>query len=343
MRAVKRALLGAVTSRPIIRAVRPTMEQHATIFMLHRFTNPETGSDGMDPAVVRQGLARLRADGFELASLDTVFQRLKAGEPLRGAVAFTIDDGYLDHATVAGPLFAEFDCPVTTFLCTGFLDRKLWFWWDRIAYVFEKTVRRNFLFEFNGRELLCEWTDEEGRRRSKLDLIERCKRVPDAEKLAAILRLAKAAEVILPVEPPSEYAPMSWEQARACEKKGMGFGPHTLTHPILSQTPDAQSESEIRGSWCRLKEELAQPVPVFCYPNGSSADFGAREMASFRSIGMSGAVVGAAGYAGNTGFRKSADGPFLVRRFAFPHAGPTMVQYASGLERLKQLLRGGER
>ncbi len=342
MRALKQALLGAVTSRPIIRAVRPTMERHATIFMLHRFKNPETGSDGMDPAVVRQGLARLRADGFELVSLDAMFQRLSAGEPLRGAVAFTIDDGYLDHATVAGPLFGEFDCPVTTFLCTGFLDRKLWFWWDRIGYVFEQTTRQNFLFEFGGRELLCEWTTEEGRRRSRLDFIERCKRVPDAEKLAGILRLAKAAEVSLPASPPPAYAPMSWDQARGCERRGMGFGPHTLTHPILSQTPDTQSEAEIRGSWFRLKEELAQPVPVFCYPNGSPADFGAREMATFRSIGLAGAVVGTAGYAGNASFKKSADAPFLVRRFAFPHARPMMVQYACGLERLKQLLRGGE-
>ncbi len=342
MRALKEALLGAATSRPIIRAVRPTMERHATIFMLHRFANPETGSIGMDPAVVRQGLARLRADGFELLSLDALFKRLVAGEPLRGAVAFTIDDGYLDHATVAGPAFAEFDCPVTTFLCTGFLDRKLWFWWDRIAYVFEKTARRDFLFEFDGRELLCEWTSEEGRRRSKLDFIERCKRVPDAEKLAAIVRLAKAAEVLLPEAPPPEYAPMSWEQARACEKRGMGFGPHTLTHPILSRTPDTQSDGEIRGSWFRLKEELASPVPVFCYPNGSPADFGVREMNTFRAVGLAGAVVGTPGYAGNASFARSAEAPFLVRRFAFPHSRPMMIQYASGIERIKQRLRSSE-
>jgi peptidoglycan/xylan/chitin deacetylase (PgdA/CDA1 family) len=342
MRALKQALLGAATSRPIVRAVRPTMERHATIFMLHRFRNPETGSDGMDPAVVRQGLARLRADGFELLSLDALFTRLVAGEPLRGAVAFTIDDGYLDHATVAGPTFAEFDCPVTTFLCTGFLDRKLWFWWDRIAYVFEKTRRRDFLFEFAGRELLCEWTDEEGRRRSKLDFIERCKRVPDAEKLAAIVRLAKAAEVSPPDSPPPECAPMSWEQARACEKRGMNFGPHTLTHPILSQTPDAQSEAEIRGSWFRLKEELSNPVPVFCYPNGSPADFGIREMNTFRAVGLAGAVVGTPGYAGNASFKRGPEAPFLVRRFAYPHALPMMVQYASGIVRLKQRLRNSE-
>ena len=58
------------------------------------------------------------------------------GPPLNRAVAFTIDDGYVEQATVAAPVFAEFDCPVTTFVTSGFLDRALWFWWDQIEYVF---------------------------------------------------------------------------------------------------------------------------------------------------------------------------------------------------------------
>jgi peptidoglycan/xylan/chitin deacetylase (PgdA/CDA1 family) len=342
MRALKQAVVRASTIGPILRAARRTMTNHATIFMLHRFRNPETGSEGIDPAVVRRGLARLRADAFELLSLDVLFARMQAGEPLRGAVAFTIDDGYVDHATVAGPLFAEFDCPVTTFLCTGFLDGKLWFWWDRIAYIFKHTARRNFLIEVAGRELLCEWNDDEGHRHTQHDFIELCKRIPDAEKLASITRLAKAAEVVLPESPPPAYAPMSWDQARACEAKGMSFGPHTVTHPILSQTPDQQSATELRGSWERLQQELQRPVPVFCYPNGGNADFGAREISVLREMGLVGAVVGLPGYGGSRTFAASTEAAFRVRRFPYQSSLPMLLQYASGLERLKQLVRGGE-
>ena len=35
---------------------------------------------------------------------------------MHGAVVFTMDDGYFDQATVGGAIFAEFDCPVTTFV-----------------------------------------------------------------------------------------------------------------------------------------------------------------------------------------------------------------------------------
>jgi peptidoglycan/xylan/chitin deacetylase (PgdA/CDA1 family) len=340
MGALKRLLLRGATAGPLTRACRATMEHHAAIFMLHRFRNPETGSEGVDPARVRQALARLRAERFELVSLETLFNRLLAGEPLRGAVAFTIDDGYLDHATVAAPVFAEFDCPVTTFLCTGFLDRRLWFWWDRIQHVFRHTARTAFVVELAGRELLCEWTDDHGRKGCQLNLVERCKRVPDGEKLAAIERLAAAAEVELPDAPPPEYAPMSWEQARAAERSGMSFGPHTVTHPILSQTPDHQSRAELRDAWSRLERELAAPVPVFCYPNGGPDDFGQREIASLREMGLAGAVVGVPGYAATLPAGDGRDAPFLVRRFSFPDSLPVLLQYASGLERLKQLLRG---
>jgi len=342
MGGLKAAALRAATAGPVVRALRRTMRHHATIFMLHRFRNPDTGSDGIDPEVVRRGLARLRVERFPLIGLEELFRRLAADEPLEGAVAFTIDDGYLDHATVAAPLFAEFDCPVTTFLCTGFLDRQLWFWWDRIEYVFRNTSRTSMSVTLGDRQLECTWTAEAERQRTRRDFIERCKRVPAAEKHAAIDRLGRAAEVEIPDLPPPEYGPMSWDQARTCEKRGMTFGPHTVTHPILSQTPAAQSEAELSGSWNRLREELNQPVPVFCYPNGGSLDFGARELATLGALELAGAVVGEPGYVGTTAFHARPDARWRVRRFAFPERLPMMLQYASGLERFKERLRGRE-
>jgi hypothetical protein len=58
-------------------------------------------------------------------------------------------------------------------------------------------------------------------------------------------------------------------------------------------------------------------------------------------MGLAGAVVGTPGYAGIRAFRAGADAPFLVRRFAFPPSIPMLLQYASGIERFKGLLRGG--
>jgi len=124
------------------------VRDRATMFMLHRFSQPDLGIRGHDSNELRRTLAHLQRQGYEFVSLRDVFQRLREGSPsLRRAVSFTIDDGYADQAEIAGPVFAEFDCPVTTFVCTGFLDGQLWMWWDRIEYMFRETRHRELSLE----------------------------------------------------------------------------------------------------------------------------------------------------------------------------------------------------
>ncbi len=338
----KRVLLRALTLPGASAPFYPLMRGRATILMLHRFRDPELGTVGHDPEALRQSLAHLRRHRYPLLSLQELFNRLADGGVPTRAVAFTIDDGYLDHATVAAPIFAEFDCPVTTFLTTGFLDGLLWFWWDRVDYVFRHTDASEVTVQLGSERLVCATTGPAGRR-AQLDLIERCKEVPETEKLAAIGRLASAAGVEVPDRPPSQYAPMSWDQARASERNGMTFGPHTVTHPVLSRISDDQSARELTDSWKRLRAELQYPVPVFCYPNGRLGDFGEREIAVLRSLGIAGGVVGVPGYAETARFRSSPEAPFVVPRFAYSGDLPALLQCVGGVERAKQILRGRSR
>ena len=171
------------------------------------------------------------------------------------------------------------------------------------------------------------------------DFVHHCKTLGD-EKHKAIDRLAENAEVDLPGRAPAMYAPMTWDDARACERKGMTFGPHTVTHPILSQLPtEQQAVVEISESWRRLCMEVRNPVPVFCYPNGRWTDFGPREIEVFRNLGLSGAVVGERGFADPESFRQDKDGPFKVCRLSFPETLSDLIQCVSGIERCKQIVR----
>ena len=120
---------------------------------------------------------------------------------------------------------------------------------------------------------------------------------------------------------------------------GMTFGPHTVTHPVLSRATTDVATSEISESWARLREEVRTPVPVFCYPYGWWEDFGDREVDLLRRLGFLGALAAEAGYANALSFRNSADDRFRVPRFGFPDGLPHLIQYVSGVERFKQLLR----
>jgi len=341
MSTLKETLLRVVTHPAATAPLAPLLRNQAAVFMLHRFAHPERGVTGHDPAELHRTLGALRRERRTIISLDTLFARLESAEPLRGAVVFTIDDGYAEQAEIGAPVFAEFDCPVTTFVTTGFLDELLWFWWDRIEYVFRSTRRSGLGVVLSGDEVTYRWSTAPERDRAQAEFTARCKEVPDDEKLAAIERLAAGAEVTLPVRAPERYAPMSWEQLRASEGMGMTFGPHTVTHPILSRTGDAQARHEVVESWRRLTERAAHPVPIFCYPNGRPADFGPREYAAMRDAGIRGAVVGSPGYAALSAFRAGAEARFNVRRFAYPDSLPHTRQFVSGLEYVKTQLRGG--
>ena len=338
---LKRLLLTTLTARSVSHIWAPFMRGRGTIFMLHRFTDPEVGSSGHDPALLRAALAYLRRERYELVSLTELLRRLGEATPTLGrAVAFTIDDGYLDHAIVGGKIFAEFDCPVTTFVTTGFLDGAVWFWWDRIEYVFDGTTRLALDVELDAQTLRYTRAPATGYHEAQADFTARCKQMPETEKLAAIQRLAAAAEVELPERPPVRYAPMSWDQLRSLEQRGMSFGPHTVTHPILARTTPDQSRQEIEQSWQRLTAEAASPVPVFCYPNGQPQDYGDREITVLQALGFTGAVVGTTGYAQRHDFTRSPDGRFRVRRFAYPEDLSELAQCATGLERVNELVRG---
>jgi peptidoglycan/xylan/chitin deacetylase (PgdA/CDA1 family) len=329
-----RALRLPAVTRPLERVLR----DRATVFMLHRFAVPDLGVAGHDPERLRSALAGLRRDGYQLLSLRDLVRRLQdARAPLRKAVAFTIDDGYFDQSEVAGPVFAEFDCPVSTFVCTGFLDGELWMWWDRIETVFRQTRRRELRVPLGGSEWSGRWSDAAARLAAQDSFTEACKSVPDAEKLAAIDRLAAAAEVALPSAPPPAYAPMTWDQLRAAERRGMSFGPHTRTHPVLSRASDEQAPREIRESCERLAQEAADPDPIFCYPNGQRGDFGARETNALGELGLEAAVVGYPGYAER--FEKGGEAQYRLRRFSYSEDPIEMVQVLTGFERMKALVR----
>ena len=348
-RLAKRAYHKVLDVPGLASAFRHVQGDYATVFMFHRFDGGDSQGSGLDPTSLTRGLEYLRKAGFELVSLEDLFRRLAGeGSRLRGAVAFTIDDGYLDQAEIAAPIFRRFDCPVTTFVTTGFVDGALWMWWDKIEYVFLHTQRTSLAVELGGQALRYELTGPpHSLATMSADFAERCKAVNDEERECGIARLAQAAEVELPERAPCRYSAMTWDDVRACEQLGMQFGPHTVTHPILSRTTSERSEHELSESWRRLQAEARSPVPIFCYPNGRrgasvddvDGDFSEREIASLRSLGLRGAVCSEAGFAVPRLFRSGPDEPFAVPRLAYPEDRPSLAEYAGGIERLKQALR----
>jgi peptidoglycan/xylan/chitin deacetylase (PgdA/CDA1 family) len=59
---------------------------------------------------------------------------------------------------------------------------------------------------------------------------------------------------------------MTWSEVRDCQKQGVRFGSHTLTHPKLYDLPWPTIQTELRDSRAELEDHLGQPVRSFAYP-----------------------------------------------------------------------------
>jgi peptidoglycan/xylan/chitin deacetylase (PgdA/CDA1 family) len=276
-----------------------------------------------------------------LIPLSVMLAKFRSGAPLpRFSIAFTVDDGYADFMDVGLPIFAEFDCPATVFLTTGFLDNTTWLWWDKLQYAFLRTSRRSCSFESGGIKVELGLGSRDERILAADQLAEKLKRVPDETKHRIISEVATVLGVEIPTRCPSEYRPMTWDDVRACESQGISFGPHTVTHPILSQVTDDVARYEIAESWARVQQETTAAVPVFCYPNGDPASFGHREIRIAQEAGLMAAVTSRQGhvFAENVTARTS-EGFYRIPRFPYSEFIESLAQVVSGVERLKAGIR----
>jgi peptidoglycan/xylan/chitin deacetylase (PgdA/CDA1 family) len=336
-RAVKRLAKRTLTSRLASVAWAPFIRDCVTFVMLHRFAEPEYGLYGHDRKAFTQTLEQLRRHRYAMLSVDEAVRRLTEGTGFpKRSVVFTMDDGYRGALEQCADLFQAYDCPLTIFVASGFVDGSCWLWWDQIEYVCLTACRQMLRQNWGSRTIELDLSDRRAAILSLLRTTEWCKTLPDEEKWQFIKCLARTAAVELPERAPPQYAPVTWRELRALEARGFSVGAHTVTHPILPKTTDDQAQGEIIESWQRVRQELTRPLPVFAYPNGS---YGTREIEILAMLDFRAAVTTRGAYA--SAERNMAR--FEIPRFGYPERPETLLMLTSGFRGIGQMLRGERR
>ncbi len=315
--------------------MQPLRKRVVPVFLLHRFEDKSRGIQGHSQAHLEAALTYLKDHGYTVVSVRQVVEAVINGEALPPrAVAFTLDDGFYDQANTALPVFEHFQAPVTLFLATDMQDQRYWSWDYKLEYLFKHTSRQSLELDLGDGPADVSFATAEDRRNLVRTLRHYHKRLPNQAAESAVECFAERLEVDLPAEAPDEYQPITWEQARNAESRFVEFGPHTQRHPILAQISDEQAEHEILGSWRALQANVANPVPVFCYPSGRRGiDFGDREQQIVKQAGLIGALSADPGYVHLTGANNNL---YALKRFSFPDDMTRFRQYCSWLEYAKE-------
>lgn len=305
--------------------------------MLHRFAVPEMEVQGHDPAMLRETLEHLRCERYTILSLEEAVRRLRErlGFPPRSLV-FTVDDGYFDFTEVGAKVFSAFDCPVTVFVTGGFLEGTLWHWWDHIDYIIRQMRAKTLSLQFNDTILPIQLGDAADRSLIAAQIAFDCTRLSESDRKDFIVALAAAADVEIPAQPPARYAPLSWEDTRRLEGQGISFGPHTMSHPILIKTTEADAGWQISESWKLLQQRVARPLPIFAYPNG---DYSSREVELVAQTGLAAAVTTEQTYACTESFHAENHGNLTIPRFAYPEYTSNVCLTAAGFMRVSAMIR----
>lgn len=316
---------------------RSLMRDRATIFMLHRKTNPALGISGHTPEFLRQALQSLRRSGAEFVSLRTLVDCWKSGDPGQpNWVVFTIDDGFADQGEFVTEVFVPANCPVTVFLITGFLDGQLWPWDDQLASIFKNAAAQTAQLTLDSHRIDVDLTSSESRTAALRATRAYCKIIENTNLYDVVRDIGAQLRTTVSDSPPPGYAPLTWDAVRHLETLGAEFGPHSVSHRIVSRLPEEEVRREIQTSWRRLQQEARNPVPIFAWPTGRAADFSDRDIMLADQCGLHASVATVADYAyfpphAGVNYRHR------INRFGLPTDIATVLRYGSWLERGRQL------
>jgi peptidoglycan/xylan/chitin deacetylase (PgdA/CDA1 family) len=255
------------------RLARFLTRSHPRVLMYHRFSNVEV-KQKVSSAIFEQQIIELK-NNFNVHPLSRICELIRQRQPLpHHCISLTIDDGYDDFHDIAYPILKKYKIPATVYVTSDFIDRKLWLWPDKIAYILKNTGAKALTYTLpdNTTRTLSLLTVSD-RDSAWSVLNDHCLSIGHEERSIFIHQLSLDLAVTVGAEPELDYAPMSWSAVRELSNNGIEIGAHSRTHPVLSNLGRDRLLEEIKGSKKRIEQFISRPVTAFCYPNGQRPDY----------------------------------------------------------------------
>ena len=304
------------------------MQRKAVVFTLHRFKDDQNGVTGYSSEYLDQALSYLHDNGYQFISLEALIDTLHKKKSLpRKAVCFTLDDGHLDQATIAIPVFEKYNCPVTIFLITKFTSGQDWPWFNKIRYIFTSTTKKSISLNILGKSINFDFSIKSPIECSR-EYIALCKTLPESELYTALDILSHEAGIAIPVSPVRSAQPIPWYLARSIESKNVKFAPHSATHIVLSRLSQERATEEMHEAWCKLEENLSDPLKVFCFPNGRrDEDFTNRDLLIAKRLGYSAVLTTDHSYV-----NENKKDKYIIDRVNFPEEMSELIKVISKID-----------
>ncbi len=246
-------------------------DQRVCVLAFHRVLTKEEQiqSNALQGMVLKEvtfvSILEYLSHTFHVVSLDTFLDELGDTDQSRVRCLLTFDDGWRDVYTRAYPWLKKYQMPATVFLSTGLVDGKGPSWVEQVVREWRNPSRREQM-----QSRLRAVTRGRGNSANPERTIEYLKHMRGEERLRILERVLPLGENCSPGDEVDQM--LSWDQIMDMSHEGIGFGGHTVSHPLLTYENDKTVEHELRTSKQALEQRLGRKVRGFAYPNGNWDD-----------------------------------------------------------------------
>lgn len=211
------------------------------------------------------------------------------------AMAFTIDDGYMNTRDVALPVLQEFGITPTVYAVSDNLVAPSAFWFDRLDFVIQQIAAAGETLSFGSLELsLNAAMNSEDLRWACNQVIDSSHEMSEDERARALETFIAHWEQKLNASVAAQPAPdlpsatMNALELAEADRRGLHVGSHTVSHRRLSQLSDDEIVYELRSSREHIQQAVGKPCKHLAYPEGF---FDARVSRQTRLEGYDSAVT----------------------------------------------------
>lgn len=311
-------LFTALGDRGLSTVFGPRFAGLGVIFMWHRVIPADATTLYPGYAVTTTCLdgylACVRDAGWDIVTLDELYESLKAGRTDRRLACFTFDDGYRDNFTLALPIFRAYRAPMCVYAATGLVDRETFYWWGALERLMlsRDSIMLDLPNDPLGARRLATKTPADKER--ALGLVDAWCHANPALVQPVIGPLLRAHGIDADEALDADLLTRE-ELARMSRDPLVTIGSHGVSHRPMSRLSDGELEDELTGSRRLLEAITDAPVRHLAYPFGSREACGPRE---FEMAERTGYVTGVTTRRGNLFPEHRSHLTSLPRREATP-------------------------
>jgi len=293
-KAVTRAF-GVLKGTGLGRMLAPLTQGCGAVFMMHHVR--PSGSDAfqpnrhleISPDFLRAAVERIRANGYEIISMDEAVDLLKSGYGHRRYAVLTFDDGYRDNLEIAYPILKELDAPFTVFVTTGLMDRTSELWWVALERIIAANDEVVFSQAGASGGLSCRTAAEKTACFDKI-MDHLTLEVGEREQRLIIRALANRYGVDMAAL--ADELVMTWDELRSLAADELvTIGAHTHDHFAMARLGPQEARSDVLTGVKRIEQELGRRPKHFAYPYGKVYAVGQRDAEIARDVGFSSSVT----------------------------------------------------